>query len=86
MSHEWNEDDAERFIVTTLPEPPTKKQETRDTLKDSILQLEDKLCSIEAYYYGTKTPSKRIMKALIKRAQYHMRRTRSMYLNQRDDV
>jgi hypothetical protein len=53
-----------------------------DQLKDAILMLEDKLCSLEAYYHGTKTPSKRIVKALIKRAQYHMRRTRSMYLNQ----
>jgi hypothetical protein len=86
MSNEWNEDDAERFTVTTLQELPTKKQETRDTLKDSILQLEDKLCSLEAYYHGTKTPSKRIVKALIKRAQYHMRRTRSMYLLTKGDV
>lgn len=79
MSNEWNEDDDQKFTVTTLPELPDKKQESRDRAGDSLLALEDKLAGLEAYISHTKQPSKRIMRALLKRARFHARVARSIH-------
>lgn len=67
------------------PEEPTVTLHDPDNLPpedragDSLLALEDKLAGLEAYISHTKQPSKRIMRALLKRARFHARVARSIH-------